>query len=135
MKYYKVFGIAACVLIIVSCFLPWAYYNDIQEHFTGFYTKENMYGKPAKLFIFLAVVSAVLLLINKVWAKRTLLFLVAVQIAYLVKTYVLYTSCYAGNCPKKELGLYLLIGSVILLTIASLFPDTKLQEPPEKSYS
>lgn len=122
MKYYKPLGILGAVLVIISCFLPWTWYSDIQEHFTGFYTFENMYGKPGKAFIFLAVCSTACILLDKIWAKRTFLFLIAVHIAYLTKTYVLYTSCYAGNCPQKEYGLYILIAGTILLAVSALFP-------------
>ncbi|MEO6818327.1 MAG: hypothetical protein ABI266_09130 [Ginsengibacter sp.] len=128
MKHYKIVGLAAALLLVISCFLPWAYYTDIDKHFTGFFTYQNMYGKPAKAFIFLAVVSLVLIYVNKIWAKRTLLFLSAVTIAYTIKTFVLFTSCYSGVCPQKEYGLYLLIISVVGLVVASVFPDIKLIE-------
>lgn len=131
MKHYKLIGFAAAILLVVSCFLPWTYYSDIDKHFTGFYTYENMYGKPAKAFIFLAALSFALILLNKIWAKRTLLFVSAVNIAYLIKTYVLFTSCYSGICPQKEYGLYLLFVSVIGLVIASVFPDIKLADNPK----
>lgn len=126
MKYYKIIGFAAAILVVVSCFLPWAYYADIDKHFTGFFTYQNMYGKPAKAFIFLAVISVVLILINRIWAKRTLLFVTAVNVAYLIKTYVLFTSCYSGVCPQKEYGIFLLVIGVVGIIIAALFPDTKL---------
>lgn len=128
MKYYKIIGFAAAVLVIISCFLPWAYYSDIDKHFTGFFSYQNMYGKPAKAFIFLALVSVILISINKIWAKRTLLFVTAVNVAYLIKTYVLFTSCYSGVCPQKEYGIFLLIIGVVGLIVSALFPDTKLVE-------
>ena len=128
MKHYKLIGFASALLLVISCFLPWTFYPDIEKHFTGFYTYENMYGKPAKAFIFLAVLSLTLILINKIWAKRTLLFVSAVILAYLIKTFVLFTSCYSGVCPQKEYGLYLLIVSVVGIVIASVFPDIKLAE-------
>jgi hypothetical protein len=126
MKYYKIIGTVSALLLVISCFLPWAYYADIDKHFTGFYTYQNMYGKPAKAFIFLAVLSLALIFINKIWAKRTLLFVSAVNLAYLIKTYVLFTSCYSGLCPQKEYGIYLLMISVLCLVVSSVFPDIKL---------
>lgn len=125
MKYYKFWGILGVLLVVAACFMPWAWYSDIQEHFTGFYTRENMYGKPAKVFIFLGACSLICLLVDKVWAKRTNLFLMAVQIAYLTKTYVLFTSCYAGNCPKKEYGLFILMAGTLLMVLGALFPNVR----------
>lgn len=133
MKYYKPIGLFAGVLLIISCFLPWAYYPDINKHFTGFFSEENVYGKPAKVFIFLAVVSVALIFIDKLWAKRTLLFVATINLAYLIKSYVLFTTCYNTICPQKEYGLYLLMTSVVLLSITSIFPDMKIPEKKEKN--
>ena len=128
MKYYKLVGISACILLIVSCFLPWTYYGDLDKTFTGFYTEQNIYGKPGKVFIFLAICSAILIIVNKIWAKRTLIFLAALNIGYLIKTYVLFTTCYSTVCPVKLWGLYLLIFSSVMLAVVSVLPNLKLDE-------
>ncbi len=128
MKYYKTIGLLACVLLVVSCFLPWAYYTDIHKSFTGFFSEQNVYGKPGKVFIFMAVVSAIMIVTNKVWAKRVHILLSAINIAYLIKTYVLFTTCYATICPQKEYGLYVLIVSSVVLMITSILPDMKILE-------
>lgn len=128
MKYYKVIGLVACVALVASCFLPWAYYPDLNKSFTGFFTEQNVYGKPGVAFTFFAVVSLVLIFINKLWAKRTLIFVAALNLGYLLKTYVIFTSCYKGYCPKKEYGIYFLIISSVILLLVSFFPDTKLSD-------
>jgi hypothetical protein len=129
MKYYKLTGILACALLIISCFLPWTYYSDLHKSFTGFFTEQNNYGKPGKVFVFIAVCSLIFILVDKLWAKRIFLVFIAINIGYVIKTYVLFTSCYAGACPEKQYGLYLLILASILLTIVALFPNVKLEEP------
>ena len=131
MKYYKIIGLLACVLLVIACFLPWAYYADLHESFTGFYTHENIYGKPGKVFIFFAVCSAVFISLNKVWAKRTLIFFAALNIGYLIKTYVLFTSCYSTICPQKEYGFYLLMVSSIALAVVSVLPNLKVEQTIE----
>ena len=50
-------GIVACIVLIISCLMPWGFYADIQEHFTGFYSFKNQYGKPGKLLSLIAVIS------------------------------------------------------------------------------
>jgi len=132
MKYYKIIGLISCLVLIVSCFLPWAYYPDLHKSFTGFFSQQNMYGKPGKVFIFFAVCCLILVFINKIWAKRTLIFLSALNIGYLLKTYVIFTSCYNTFCPQKQYGLYLLIGSCVVLMIVSFFPDLKLEIKDEE---
>ena len=126
MKYYKGIGWLACGLLIASCFMPWTYYADINKNFTGFFSEQNMYGKPAMFFIFIATVSAVLIYLDKIWAKRVHIFLGAINIGYLIKTYVLFTSCYNAYCPEKRYGIYLMIFSSLLLMLVSIFPDLKL---------
>jgi hypothetical protein len=132
MKYYKITGFIACALLVISCFLPWAYYPDLHTSFTGFYSEQGMYGKPGKVFIFFAVCCLSLILINKVWAKRTCIFFAAFNTGYLIKTYVLFTSCYNTICPQKQYGLYLLILSCVLLMIVSVFPNMKLKNEHEQ---
>lgn len=133
MKYYKVVGVIACLALIGSCFLPWAYYADLNKSFTGFFTEKNVYGKPGVAFTFFAVVSLILIFINKIWAKRTLIFFAALNIGYLFKTYVIFTSCYKGYCPQKQYGLYFLIISSIALLLVSFFPDLKINETDTES--
>lgn len=126
MKYYKVIGVLACALLILSCFMPWAYYADLNKTFNGFFSEQNNYGKPGKFFVFFAIASIALINTDKVWAKRVHLFLSALNIGYLIKTYILFTSCYNTYCPEKRTGLYLLILSSVLIMIVSIFPDLKI---------
>lgn len=128
MKFYKQIGFAASLLLVISCFLPWAYYPDVQKSFNGFYSEMGVYGKPGKVFIFFAICSLILIYIDRLWAKRTFIFISAFNVGYLIRTYILYTSCYGTFCPRKEYGIYLLILSCIILMIVSFFPDSKLKE-------
>lgn len=121
-------GIAACVVLIVSCFIPWTYHADVQKDFTGFYSELNKYGKPGKFIIIFTTVILVFMLLPKVWAKRTNLFLGAMLVAYAVKTYILYTSCYMAYCPEKKAGVFLMLFSAIVVFIACIFPNMKMQQ-------
>jgi hypothetical protein len=131
MKNYKLIGGIACILLFACCFMPWTYYADLNKNFTGFFSEKNIYGRPGIFFSFIAIVSAILIALNKIWAKRTHIFFCAINIGYLIKTYIVYTSCYNTYCPEKKYGLYILIASCILLLIISLFPDTKLMPEQE----
>jgi hypothetical protein len=133
MKYYKWIGWCASALLILSCFIPWAYYADLNKNFTGFFSEQNMVGKPAMVFIFFGIVCLVLIYLDKVWAKRIHIFLAALNIGYLIKTYILFTSCYNAYCPEKKFGLYLLILSSAVLMIVSIFPNTKVENINDKS--
>ncbi|MGG9972655.1 hypothetical protein ACQ33O_12750 [Ferruginibacter sp. SUN002] len=121
-------GLVACITLIVSCFLPWAYYADIDKTFTGLFSFENRYGRPGKLLILLTSIIFVFMLLPKVWARRANLFLCALCVGYALKTYVLFTACYMAYCPEKKIGIYLMVVSVFLMLAAAVFPDLKLRE-------
>jgi hypothetical protein len=128
-------GIAACISLIVSCFLPWTYYandtaipTEAQRTFTGFYTYLNYYGRPGKFLCTIAIASGILKLLPRVWAKRTDLFLTALGIAYALRIYVEFTGEYMGINPEKKYGFYLMLASVLLIFTAAIFPDLKLIE-------
>ncbi len=132
MKYSKWIGVAACLFLIAACFAPWTYHSDINKTFTGFFSENNAYGKPGKFLTFFAVISAILILLTKVWAKRTHLFLAALFTGYAIKTYILFTSCYNAYCPEKKYGIYLMLISCLIILIVSIFPEMKLKSSPDK---
>jgi hypothetical protein len=125
-------GLAACLLLIIACFLPWAYYADINEIFTGFYSYKNEYGRPGKFIVVVAAVVFVFMLLPKVWARRTNLFLCALLLGYAIKTYILFTSCYNAYCPEKKPAIVLMLLCTVLLMIAAVFPHLKINDIKEK---
>jgi hypothetical protein len=126
MKYYKWIGWCAAALLIASCFMPWTFYADLNKSFTGFFTERNMYGKPGMFFTFFGALSVVLVYLDKIWAKRIHIFLAALNIGYLVKSYILFTSCYNAYCPEKKFGLYFLILSSVALMVVAVSPNMPL---------
>jgi hypothetical protein len=133
MKYSKPIGILACIMLIVACFMPWTYYADINKTFTGFFSENNAYGKPGKFLIFFAVASGVLILLPKLWAKRTHIFLSALFTGYVIKSYILFTSCYNAYCPEKRPGIYLVMLSCLVILIVSVLPDVKIKKGTPKA--
>ncbi len=127
MRYIKWIGLAACLVLVTSAFLPWTFHADIHKTFTGFYSEQNMYGRPGRFFITMGSISAILIGLDKIWAKRVQIFVAGILVAYAVKTYILFTSCYNAYCPEKQYGIYLMIFSSLVILIASIFPDMKLK--------
>ena len=126
-------GLAACVVLIVSCFLPWAYYADINQTFTGMYSYKNEYGRPGKYLAVIGAITLTLMLLPKIWAKRVNLFLCALTVGYTIKTYILFGSCYNNYCPEKQTGLYLMLFSSVIMLAASVFPEFRIGEKEKKS--
>ena len=133
-KYLHWLGIIACITLIISCFLPWVYYadphiiNESERTFTGFYSFNNEYGKPGKFLVFFGAITLTFMLLPKVWAKRANLFICALTLAYAIKTFILFGSCYNNYCPQKLFSLYLMVGCTVIMLIASGFPNLKLTD-------
>jgi len=124
-------GIIACIILLLSCFMPWAFYADIHETFTGFYSFQNQYGKPGKFLSVMALFAFALMMLPKIWAKRTNLFVCALAVGYAIKTYILFTSCYNAYCPEKKAGIFIMLLSTIIMLISSAFPDLKIKKQKE----
>ena len=127
-KYLHWIGLAACITLIISCFIPWTYYADLNKSFTGFFSEHNEYGKPGMFLVPLTIIFFMLMWIPKVWAKRTNLFLGAIIISYGIKSYVLFTSCYNAYCPEKQAGIFIMLLSTIVIMLAAIFPHVELKE-------
>ncbi len=125
-------GMAACITLIVACFLPWTYYadsniaNETERTFTGFFSYQYKYGLPGRFLVFFAVLILILMIVPRVWAKRVNLFLSAFTLAYAIKSYILFTSCYNAYCPEKKAGIFIMLFSTVVIMIAAVFPNMKI---------
>lgn len=128
MKYSQVIGIVAALVLIGACFLPWTFHPDLNKSFTGFFSENNVYGKPGKIFIAFAVIAIIFFLTPKIWAKRWNLLIGAIIVAFAVRCFIVYSGCYRGICPQKLAGLWVMSGSAVALLLMAFFPDTKLPE-------
>ncbi len=132
-KYSRWIGLAGFVLLLLACFLPWTWHEDIQKSFTGFYSENNIYGRPAKFLLIAGGLSALFSVLPVVWLKRVALFMGAINIAYAFTVYIRFSSCYQGYCPEIKIGLPLMLFSTVLLFVAALFPSGKVKADPEKT--
>lgn len=126
MRYSQWAGIVALVILVISCFLPWTYHPDLDKTFSGFFSQNNAYGKPGKLFIFFSLIAAVGFIFNRVWAKRMNFFICALIVAYAFRCFIIFSGCYSGICPEKKIGLWLMLGAAIVSLVMAVIPDIKL---------
>jgi hypothetical protein len=123
MKYSQWIGIAAALLLVAACFMPWAYFPDLGKDFTGFFSEKNIYGRPGKILIFFCGLEVLFFAIPRVWAKRANILISALTVAFALKSYILYTSCYGGLCPDKKIGIFLMLAASLIVLAATLLPD------------
>lgn len=128
MKYSQLIGVLAAIILMFSGLMHWTWYPDIKEYFTGFYTYNNQYGRPGRVFIVVGIIAIILYLLPKIWAKRWNVFFCAVVLAFAVKTFILFSGCYKGICPEKQAGIWVMLGSAALMMLAALLPDIKMKK-------
>lgn len=130
MRYMKWIGFASAVLLIVACFSPWVFIESKAITISGIDATGTNYGKPGYFHFVMAFLFIVLTFIPKIWAKRTNLFVTAVNVGWAVRNFFIITACQGGECPEKKMGMYMILVASILMLISSMFPDIKL--PQEK---
>lgn len=128
MKYSQRIGILALIILMGSCFLPWTYHPDLNKTFTGFFSQDNLYGKPGKALIFLSSISILCFVFPRVWAKRLNFFVCAVIVAFAFRTFIIFSGCYRGICPEKKIGLWIMITAAVISLVMAMIPDIKFTD-------
>ena len=121
-------GLAAALVLFISCFLPWVFIESRNITVTGTETAGTRFGKPAYFHFVLLAFFIFFHFIPRVWAKRANLLIVALNIGWAVRNFFIVSACQGGDCPVKEAGIWLVLLSSILLLISALFPDMKISE-------
>ena len=130
MKHSQLIGIVAVLALVAVCFMPWTFIASKQITVTGFNASGTSFGKPGYLNVVLSLVCLAFFVIPKIWAKRTNVFIAAINLAWALRNYLLLTSCIVGECPEKKAGLYLLMLTSIIIQVMTLLP--KMDVAPEK---
>jgi len=128
----KWIGLAAAILLIVSCFTPWVVIESRNITVSGIDATGTNFGKPGYFHLLLTFFFLLCHFIPKIWAKRTNLLITALNLGWAIRNYFIITACLGGVCPEKKSGIYLMLLASILMLISALFPDMKLKEEKRK---
>jgi hypothetical protein len=128
MRWMKWIGIIASGILIASCFIPWVVISYKNIVVSGVESTGTIYGRPVYFNFVLAIFYIFFSFIDRVWSKRCNLFIVAINMAWAIRNYIMVTTCYAGECPDKKLGLYLMLGASAGMLLGAFFPGIKLKE-------
>lgn len=128
MRYMKWIGLAAAVLLIVSCFIPWVFIESRNITVSGIDAAGTNFGKPGYFHFFMLVFFLLFSFIQKTGVKRANLLITALNLGWAIRNYFVISSCQGGDCPLKKAGLYLMLIASVLMMLSALFPDMKLPE-------
>lgn len=129
MKHSQLIGFLAALLLIVCCFLPWAFISSQQLTVTGWDASGTSFGKPGLFSIVLCLVMAIFFVIPAIWAKRSNVFIAALNLAWAVRNYLLVASCMMGECPEKKPALYALLVLAGIIQAMTLLPKMQIRNP------
>ena len=128
MKYSQQIGIITAIALIGICFLPWIYVPSVQLELSGINGKINdqlTFGRQIIPHSFFCTIMIILFSIQKVWAKRTNLFIGFINLGWAIKNYIIFTMC-RPECPEVQPGLYLLVTLAIVVQLCVMLPKLKI---------
>lgn len=128
MRVLKWAGLVAALLLIISCFLPWVIIESRQITITGVDAPGTNYGRPGYFNLLMTIFFVLFTLVQRVWAKRANLLIVALNLAWAVRNYFILSTCQAGECPSRQTGIYLLLIASVTMLASGLFPDMKTKD-------
>jgi len=120
MKWQRWVGVLACIVLIISCTMHWAWYPDIKKYFTGFFSENNYYGRHGILLCFFAGTGILFYFLRKAWSDRLNLIFSAICMAYAITSLLRFGSGYDGFVPDKQPGIYLMLVAAILHMIMAV---------------
>ncbi len=128
----KWIGVAAALLLIVACFLPWYYLDWKNFTITGLEAGDK-FGRPAYWHFVFSVFFLFFSFIPRIWAKQWNVFIAAVNCAWTARNFFALAMCSGGECPARQAGIWLLLIASLLMMLSTLFPDIKLHREKSKN--
>ncbi len=125
MQIMKWISVLMGTIVIASCFFPWVTIESKNIIIGGFHSTVNIFGKPGLVHLILCSIYIMFLMLNKTWSIRTAFFIGALNIIWAVRNFILISACRGGECPEKQMALYVMLISSVLLPVLILFIDTK----------
>jgi hypothetical protein len=126
MKWIKWISILAAIALIISCFFPWIIIKSKNITVSGMDVAGLSYGHYGYFLMPLSIIFILLQLINKIWAKRLNVAISAIIVTIAFACLWIFR-CEYGECPEKQIALYIMFACSLIVLIGSLLPDIKLK--------
>jgi hypothetical protein len=127
MKYAHWIGCVGCLLLIVGVFQPWIYIPSVQLTISGWHAEGTNFGKPGLVPLVLCSIMAILFLLPKVWAKLVTILLATMQLAWMIRNYILLTTSFIGEVPDKTWVLQSMIPLSLVIILMSFLSSAPLK--------
>jgi membrane protease YdiL (CAAX protease family) len=131
MRYSQLIGAIAAIVLIVACFMPWSYIASNGIEVTGLKAVGTNFGKPGMFNLILTSVALIFFILPKIWAKRTNVFIGALNLAWSIRNFFVVTACSMGECPEKKAGLYLVLVCSIIIQVMTFLPKMSVAKPKD----
>jgi hypothetical protein len=132
LRIIKFIAIIAAITLVISVFCPWVIITSRDLVITGMDTGGTGYGKPGYFHLVMAAAFLGCLFTPRIWAKRLNLLVTALNVAWAVRNYFIFSACSGGECPLKQTGLFLVLAASLIMLAGALFPDTRLENLERK---
>lgn len=126
MKYAHWIGCVSCLLLIAGVFQPWIFIPSVKLTITGWHAEGTNFGKPGLVPLVLSSCMALLFLIPKVWSRLITILMATVQLAWMIRNYILLTTSFIGEVPDKTWVLQSLIPISLVIIIMSFLSRAPL---------
>ena len=130
----RISALTACLLLIASCFFPWATIESKNIIITGIDTGGTSFGKPAYMHFLLSSLIIIFLLLKKGWAHKMAIFFAAFNLAWALRNFFIIPMCRGGECPEKHIAIYLVLLFAVLIIIFSLLIPSPVLKEKDNSY-
>jgi hypothetical protein len=124
----KWIGLLATIALVIACFFPWVFIESKSITVSGIESAGTNFGKPGYFHFFLSAFYVIFNFTPRIWAKRFNILVATLNIAWAVRNYLLISACSGGECPEKEAALYVVLISSIVMLVAALTPNLKLEK-------
>ena len=131
MRFMKWIGLMAVMLLVVSCFTPWVFIESKSIIVSGIDSTGTNFGKPGYFHFLFSFFFILFHFIKKIWAKKWNLLVVALNISWAIRNFIIITICRAGDCPEKKAGMYMVLLASAIMFLSALFPDIEIKEEKE----
>lgn len=117
--------IVVAAVLIAGCFLPWMTIASKNITITGMETAGTDFGKPAYFHFFWVGLFLVFFVVNRVWSRRLAMMFTAFNVAWAFRNFFVFPICQMGECPVRQIGLYIVFITSLLLFFAGLLAPVK----------